>query len=153
MLHHLAREQVLPISLQEAWSFFSCCRNLDLLTPPDIGMEIVQCLSDTMHEGQIIAYRVKLAPMVHVPWVTEIKSVEEGCCFIDEQRFGPYKFWHHRHLFEEVPGGVKVSDLVHYIMPFGPLGSLVHALFARRKLDAIFDYRAVEMERRFGKMP
>lgn len=150
VLHHLHREQVLPITLQEAWAFFSSCRNLDLLTPPEVGMEIVHCTSETMHEGQIIAYRVRLATLVRVSWVTEIKSVEKGHGFIDEQRSGPYKFWHHRHTFTEVPGGVKVDDLLHYIMPLGPLGELAHALFARRKLERIFDYRAREMERRFG---
>ena len=150
MLHHLHREQVLPITLQEAWAFFSSFRNLDLLTPPEVSMEIVHCSSETMQEGQIIAYRIRLAPLVRVSWVTEIKAVEEGRSFIDEQRFGPYKFWHHRHNFTEVPGGVKVDDLVHYMLPMGPLGEIAHALFVRRKLERIFDFRAQAMERRFG---
>jgi ligand-binding SRPBCC domain-containing protein len=153
VLHHLSREQILPITLQEAWEFFSNCRNLDLLTPPDVGMEIVHADSERMYEGQIISYRIRLAPLVRVTWVTEIKAVEEGRCFIDEQRFGPYKFWQHRHSFEAVPGGVKVGDTVHYMMPFGPLGDLAHALFARRKLEAIFDYRAKAMGRRCGTPP
>ncbi|WP_035612120.1 SRPBCC family protein [Haloferula sp. BvORR071] len=153
MLHQLRREQVLPITLQEAWDFFSSPRNLDALTPPDVGMEILRCDSERMHEGQIISYRIRLAPLIHVTWVTEIKAVEEGRSFIDEQRFGPYKFWHHRHSFEAVPDGVKVGDIVHYMMPFGPLGEVVHTLFARRKLEAIFDYRAKAMGRRFGTPP
>ncbi len=116
-------------------------------------MEILRCDSERMHEGQIISYRIRLAPLIHVTWVTEIKAVEEGRSFIDEQRFGPYKFWHHRHSFEAVPDGVKVGDIVHYMMPFGPLGEVVHTLFARRKLEAIFDYRAKAMGRRFGTPP
>lgn len=116
-------------------------------------MEIVHCSSEKMHEGQIIAYRIRLAPLVRVSWVTEIKAVEEGRCFIDEQRFGPYKFWHHCHRFGEVPGGVKVSDEVHYMMPFGPIGELAHLIFARRKLEQIFDFRAQAMGRRFGTPP
>lgn len=151
MLHVLSREQFLPVSPEEAWDFFSSPRNLDSITPPDLGFRIVHCPADKMHEGQIIEYRVKILPAVWVPWVTEIKGVDEGRSFIDEQRFGPYKFWHHRHMFETVEGGVMVRDLVHYIMPLGPLGSIAHLLFARRKLQQIFDFRREEMERRFGR--
>jgi ligand-binding SRPBCC domain-containing protein len=153
VLHHLSREQVLPITLQAAWDFFSSPRNLDALTPPEVDMKIVHCSSGTMHEGQIVAYRIRLAPLVRVSWVTEIKAVEEGRSFIDEQRFGPYKFWHHRHSFEAVPGGVKVRDDVHYMMPFGPFGELAHLTFARRKLERIFDFRVQALERRFGAPP
>jgi ligand-binding SRPBCC domain-containing protein len=149
-LHHLAQEQILPISLQTAWEFFSSPRNLDAITPPDLGFRIVRLHSDTMHEGQIIEYRVKVAPAVWIPWVTEIKAVEEGRAFIDEQRAGPYRFWHHRHLFEAVEGGVKMTDLIHYALPFGPLGSIAHALFVRRKLEWIFGFRREELARRFG---
>ncbi|MCW1914489.1 SRPBCC family protein [Luteolibacter sp. GHJ8] len=151
MLHVLSREQFLPVSPEEAWDFFSSPRNLDSITPPDLGFRIVHCPAEKMHEGQIIEYRVKILPAVWVPWVTEIKGVDEGRSFIDEQRFGPYKFWHHLHAFEAVEGGVKVHDLVHYIMPLGPLGSIAHLLFARRKLQRIFDFRREEMERRFGR--
>ena len=150
-LHSLGQEQILPVSLPEAWEFFSSPRNLDAITPPDLGFRIVHCPSETMHEGQIIAYRVKILPGLWIPWVTEIKGVEPGRAFIDEQRFGPYKFWHHRHLFEPVEGGVKVTDLVHYALPLGPLGTLAHAVFVRRKLERIFDYRRTELERRFPR--
>lgn len=151
MLHTLSREQFLPVTLQDAWSFFSSPRNLDSMTPPELGFRIVHCPAERMHEGQIIEYRVKILPGLWVPWVSEIKAVHEGHSFIDEQRFGPYKFWHHRHLFEAVEGGVKVSDLVHYMMPLGPCGAIAHGLFARAKLERIFDFRRTELERRFGR--
>jgi ligand-binding SRPBCC domain-containing protein len=150
-LHHLAQEQTLPISLAEAWEFFSSPRNLDAITPPELGFRIVHCPSETMHEGQIIEYRVKVAPALWVPWVTEIKGVEQGRCFIDEQRFGPYKFWHHRHTFEEVAGGVKLGDLIHYGLPFGPFGAIAHRLFVRRQLEGIFAFRRAELDRRFAR--
>ena len=149
MLHSLFREQILPISLADAWDFFSSPRNLDAMTPPDLGFRIVHCPSEKMHESQIISYRVKILPAIWVPWISEIKGVQEGRSFTDEQRVGPYKFWHHRHTFQEVEGGVKVTDLVHYIMPLGPLGSIAHVLFARRKLQRIFDFRREVLERRF----
>jgi len=151
MLHSLTQEQVLPISPAEAWEFFSTPRNLDAITPPDLGFRIVHCPSEKMHEGQIIEYRVKVLPGLWIPWVTEIKSVDEGRSFIDEQRFGPYKFWHHRHTFEPAEGGVKMTDLVHYALPFGPLGHIVNALFVRRKMEWIFRFRRQELERRFGR--
>jgi ligand-binding SRPBCC domain-containing protein len=152
-LHHFTREQLLPISLGEAWDFFSSPRNLGELTPGDFGFRIVHCPAEKMHEGQIIEYRVKVAPALWLPWVTEIKAVEEGRGFIDEQRFGPYKFWHHRHRLEAVPGGVKVGDLIHYGLPFGIFGGIAHALFVRRQLETIFEFRRSQLERRFGKMP
>jgi ligand-binding SRPBCC domain-containing protein len=151
MLHTLCQEQELPLSLEEAWRFFSSPRNLESMTPPDLGFQIVHCPSEKMQEGQIIEYRVEIVPMVWMPWVSEIKAVVEGHSFIDEQRFGPYKFWHHRHTFEPAEGGVKITDQVHYALPFGPLGSIAHALFVRRKLEGIFRFRRQELERRFSR--
>ena len=151
MLHSLSQEQILPISPAEAWEFFSAPRNLDAITPPNLGFRIVHCPSEKIHEGQIIEYSIKIVPGLWVPWVTEIRGVEEGRAFIDEQRFGPYKFWHHRHTFEAVEGGVKITDRVHYALPFGPLGSIAHALFIRRKMEWIFRFRREELERRFSR--
>jgi len=152
-LHVLEQEQILPITLDEAWEFFSSPRNLDSITPSDLGFQIRHCPGDTMYEGQIITYRVKIAPGIWVPWVTEIKAVDQGKAFVDEQRAGPYRFWHHRHAFEAVDGGVKMTDLVHYAMPFGPLGGIAHALFVRRKLEWIFGFRRRLLADKFGTWP
>jgi ligand-binding SRPBCC domain-containing protein len=149
-LHTLEQEQRLPITLQEAWEFFSSPRNLDEITPGDLGFKIVSLHGDKIHEGQIITYQVKILPGVWIPWVTEIKCVEEGRSFIDEQRFGPYKFWHHRHTFEEIPGGVLMRDLVHYGLGFGPFGAVAHAVFVRAKLKSIFGFRRQTLTDRFG---
>ncbi len=149
-IHTLRQEQILPIPIEEAWEFFSSPANLDAITPPDLGFEITCPLPTRMFEGQIITYRVKVAPLVWLPWVTEIKCVEEGRSFIDEQRFGPYKFWHHRHAFEPVGGGVLMTDVVHYALPFGPFGEIARALFVRRKLEWIFGYRKKWLAERYG---
>jgi len=149
-VHVLEQEQVLPISIAEAWEFFSSPRNLDSITPPDLGFRIEHCPGGRMYEGQIITYKVKIAPGFWVPWVTEIKAVEEGRAFVDEQRAGPYRFWHHRHAFEECDGGVKMSDLVHYALPFGPFGGIAHAMFVRRKLEWIFGFRTKILAEKFG---
>ena len=151
-VHKLRQEQTLPITLDEAWAFFSTPRNLDEITPADLGFKIESCESETMHEGQIITYKVKALPGIWLPWVTEIKAVDERASFVDEQRFGPYAFWHHRHTFEEVEGGVRMVDLVHYGLPFGPLGAIPHVLFVRKKLERIFGFRHEILAKRFGEM-
>lgn len=150
-IHTLEKKQLLPISREEAWAFFSNPRNLDEITPADLGFRIVSCPGERMYEGQVITYKVKLAPMLWISWVTEIKAVEGGVAFVDEQRFGPYKFWLHRHSFEDAEGGVLMRDLVHYSLGFGPIGTLVHALFVRRKLEWIFSFRRKVLAERFGE--
>jgi ligand-binding SRPBCC domain-containing protein len=149
-LHTLEQTQFLAVSPEEAWAFFSTPRNLDAITPPDMGFRLESGGDEPLHDGQIITYRVRLAPLLEVSWVTEIKFVEPGRSFVDEQRFGPFKFWHHRHTFEPVPGGVWIGDRVHYALPFGPLGSLVHALAVRRRLERIFHYRRDILASRFA---
>lgn len=140
-IHTLVQEQLLPITMHEAWEFFSAPSNLDAITPPDLGFQITSPREPRMYEGQIITYRVKIAPLLWIPWVTEIKHVVEGRSFVDEQRFGPYKFWHHRHTFEPAENGVRMVDKVHYGLPFGPFGAIAHRVFVRRKLEWIFVFR------------
>ncbi len=150
-IYVLKQEQHLPVTPEEAWDFFSSPRNLDAITPPDLGFRILHDPEEKMHEGQIITYKVRIAPGIRVPWVTEIKAVEPPVAFVDEQRAGPYRFWHHRHAFEPVAdGGVRMTDVVHYALPLGPVGSLVHALFVRRKLEWIFKCRKSLLAERFG---
>lgn len=149
-VHLLEQEQVLPITLEQAWEFFSNPRNLDEITPDDLGFRIERCADGPMFEGQIIIYRIRLAPLVWTRWVTEIKAVEEKRAFIDEQRAGPYKFWHHRHVFTEVPGGVRMRDVVNYSVGLGPLGEIAHLLIVRKKLRQIFGFRAQFLAERFG---
>lgn len=150
-IHRLEQRQRLPISLETAWEYFSSPANLNEITPPELGFRITSPSEPAMYEGQIITYRVKVAPLIWIGWVTEIKSVVARRTFIDEQRFGPYKFWHHRHVFEETDGGVIMTDVVHYALPFGWIGALAHVLFVRSKLKRIFDFRRRMLEERFGK--
>lgn len=150
-VHSLEQEQWLPISLEEAWEFFSSPRNLDEITPPELGFKIESLPSEDMYEGEIITYKVKLLPGVWIPWVTEIKSVREEESFIDEQRSGPYRFWHHRHHFESKDGGTLMKDLVHYSVGRWIVGELAHAVYVRKKLERIFEFRRLVLEERFGK--
>jgi len=151
-IHRLTSSQKLPIQMELAWDFFSSPANLDSITPPELGFKILGDPPARMHEGQIICYKVRVAPLVWVSWVTEIKAVEEGRSFIDEQRFGPYAFWHHRHTFESIEGGVLASDEVHYALPFGPFGAIAHPIMVKPKLARIFQFRREELTRRFGAL-
>lgn len=151
-LQQLKQEQLLPIGMDEAWEFFSSPHNLNAITPDDLGFKITSEDVGPMHEGQIITYKVKIAPLIWVNWVTEIKAVEDRVAFVDEQRFGPYAFWHHRHTFEQVEGGVKMMDLVNYGLPGGPFACIPHALFVRKKLEWIFGQRRELLMKRFGSL-
>ena len=149
-LYRLTREQVLPISIAEAWTFFSNPRNLADITPPKLGLRVTSDLPERIHAGMVISYRLYPLMGVKLGWVTEITHVDEPHIFVDEQRFGPYRFWHHLHQFEAVDGGVLVRDIVNYALPFGPLGRLVHSPVVRRNLENIFAYRAKVLVDRFG---
>lgn len=146
----LTRTQKLPVTPAAAWEFFSSPANLNTITPPDLGFRLIGDHAGPMYESRILRYQIKIAPAIWVPWVTEIKAVVEGRSFVDEQRAGPYAFWHHRHTFDPIEGGVLMTDLIHYAVPFGPIGSLVHPLFVRPKLERVFAFRHEELVRRFG---
>ena len=150
-IHQLVQQQTLPISIEQAWEFFSDPKNLNEITPDDLGFRITHCPEGKMYEGEIITYRVKVAPMIWVRWVTEIKAVEEGVSFIDEQRAGPYRFWHHRHHFREVPEGVEMTDTVNYSVGMGIFGEIAGVLFVHAKLQHVFRSRRELLAKRFGE--
>ena len=148
MIHTLEREQFIPASFDHVWAYFSTPENLNALTPPEMHFKILGS-PGPMHAGQLIAYRIRVAPGVRVGWLTEIRHVRDQSFFVDEQRSGPYRLWYHEHHFAAVDGGVKMTDRVTYALPFGPLGDLVHALWVRRTLRKIFDYRHEAVVRLF----
>jgi ligand-binding SRPBCC domain-containing protein len=119
------------------------------MTPPGMGFNIKTDLPAKMYEGMMIEYKV--TPLLGIPmtWITEIKAVKEGQFFIDEQRKGPYAIWHHEHHFKEVDGGVEMTDIVSYEVPFGILGKLVHPIIVKPKLDQIFKYRTKKVDEIF----
>ena len=110
-------------------------------------------MSDTQaYDGQLITYKVKVVPLVTMTWVTEIKCVDDGKSFIDVQLFGPYRLWHHRHTFEEIEGGVLMTDLVHYVMPMGFIGEIARWLFVGKKLERVFAFRRKVLQEKFGRL-
>lgn len=152
--HSIKSTQQLPVCLEEAWAFFSSPNNLQKITPADMSFEVTSDKKDgkTMYPGQIITYTLKPLLGIKVKWMTEITHVKEGEYFIDEQRFGPYKLWHHRHSFRRTAtDAVEMHDEVNYVLPFGFLGNLAHSLFVRKRIESIFKYRTGAIEGIFGK--
>ncbi len=151
-VYTLKRTQFLPISLEEAWDFFSTPRNLKEITPGHMKFDIKYISGgDRMYAGQLIRYIVYVLPGMPVRWTTEITHVKEPHYFVDEQRFGPYAMWHHQHHFKEVDGGIEMMDEVNYAIPFGWIGQLTNWLFVSRKVNTIFDYRFEVLENKFKK--
>ena len=148
----LQRTQFLPITLENAWAFFSDPRNLPAITPPDLGFKITSAVPDRMYAGMVLNYTVTPFPGLQFDWTTEITHVRECTFFVDEQRFGPYRFWHHQHFFQEAEGGIEMTDTVHYLLPFQPLGQIA-AGFVRKKLERIFDFRYQALEKLFCVNP
>lgn len=150
-VYSLKTVQIIPITLSEAWKFFSKPDNLQNITPAYMGFTIKsKHHGEKMYAGQIIEYTIK--PLLGVPiyWMTEITHVEEGKYFIDEQRFGPYSLWHHQHHFKEVGSGVEMTDIVHYKIPFWFIGDIANTLFVQNQLKQIFDYRQQSVKKMFG---
>jgi len=144
--------QNLPISLDQAWDFLSDPANLQTITPDAMGFHIVSGADSKMYSGQIIQYIISPFWGFKTKWVTEITYVQEKHYFVDEQRFGPYALWHHKHFLKEIPGGVEMIDIIDYKLPFGILGQLVHPFLVKPKLDAIFDYRRKKLIELFGTL-
>jgi ligand-binding SRPBCC domain-containing protein len=151
-MHELVREQHFPVSQDTLWEFISRPENLDRITPPDMRFSILSPLPETMYTGLLIRYRIGLPMFGTREWVTEIKHIREGIAFVDEQRFGPYRFWYHYHEIREEDGHAVMRDIVHYRLPFGVLGRLVHALVVRRMLGNVFDFRREKMAELFGTL-
>lgn len=150
-LYTLHATQKLPISLEEAWEFLSNPANLKVITPEYMTFNIVSGADRPMYAGQMIEYIVTPLLGIKTSWVSEITHVEPLKYFVDEQRYGPYAMWHHKHFIKSIEGGVEMEDLVHYKIPFGFLGKLVHPFLVKPKLQEIFDYRTQALEAKFGK--
>jgi ligand-binding SRPBCC domain-containing protein len=140
-IYQIKSKQVLPMTLDNSWNFFSDPRNLPKITPPWLNLRITSDLPDKMYEGMIITYKVY--PFLRIPsnWVTEITQMRERKFFIDEQRFGPYKFWHHQHHFKEIDNGIEMEDIVTYALPLDPLSRPINSLFVGNKVKEIFEFR------------
>lgn len=149
-MNRLCFEKKLPLSLAECWDFFSTPNNLQKLTPAYLGFSSDYANQETMYAGQIIIHHIRPILGIAVKWVTEITHVDKPHYFIDEQRFGPYKFWHHEHRFKSINQGVEIMDIIHYELPLGIIGTLINAIKVKRDIEAIFHYRTNKLNQLFG---
>lgn len=149
-IHVLQRSQVIHATLEECWAFFSDPRNLERITPPSLDFVVLSDLPPRVHPGMMIEYRVR--PLFGIPltWLTEITHVDEPHYFVDEQRVGPYRIWHHEHSFKALGDGrVEVSDRVHYVLPFAPFSDVLHSMVVQPQLEKIFSFRELALRERF----
>lgn len=151
-IHTLHAKQKLPISVAEAWAFLSNPKNLKVITPDYMGFNIKSGADRYMFSGQIIEYIVTPLFGIKTKWVTEITHLVDQQYFVDEQRYGPYSLWHHKHFINKVEGGVEMEDLLHYKLPFGFLGQLAHPILVKPKLNEIFEYRKNKLIELFGTL-
>ncbi len=151
-LYQFKKEQKVNSSVEELWDFISAPANLKEITPDYMGFDITsQDIPDKMYAGMIISYKVSPLFGIKTTWVTEITQVRDQKYFVDEQRVGPYTIWHHQHILEPIPNGVLMKDIVSYKPPFGFLGAIANSLMIKDKLNEIFDYRTIAVEKRFGR--
>lgn len=148
MIYTIKTKQFLRANIDTVWKFMSSPKNLAKITPSYMGFHILTDEEDikTAYSGQIIEYTVSPVLGIKMYWLTEITHLVEKKYFVDEQRFGPYSFWHHQHFIKEVEGGVEMIDIVHYKLPFGILGRIANALFVKKQLSEIFNYRYEKLE-------
>ncbi|WP_139959743.1 SRPBCC family protein [Flavicella sediminum] len=152
-IYTLSAQQVLPISISEAWKYFSSPENLKELTPPEMQMNVTSGKPEKAYAGQIITYNLAVAKGIRINWVTEITQVLQEKMFIDEQRFGPYKMWHHEHTFEKIDEhSCLMKDKISYKLPLGFLGKIAHVLFVKNQLKGIFNFREQKVNEVFGKL-
>ena len=145
-------KQKLPITIEEGWGFLSNPKNLSCITPNYMKFKITDCDFKPVYQGQIIQYTVR--PLLNIPlkWVTEITHVVNQNYFVDEQRFGPYSLWHHKHFLREIDGGIEMEDIIHYKIPLGFIGEFLNFLFIKNQLKEIFEYRKKKLIEIFGEI-
>jgi ligand-binding SRPBCC domain-containing protein len=142
--------QKIPAPLEQVWDFIASPKNLKIITPPSMGFDITSNNgNDKMYEGMIIRYKISPVFGIKTTWVTEITHIKPFQYFVDEQRVGPYNLWHHEHFVDKVEGGTLMTDIVTYQPPLGFLGAMANAMFIKRKLDEIFDFRTEALDRIF----
>ncbi|MGM0376662.1 MAG: SRPBCC family protein [Bacteroidota bacterium] len=149
--YRLEVQQQINASSQEVWDFISSPANLKQITPPHMGFDILTPgLPEKMYEGMMIEYKVWALPFLPTKWLTEITHIKELEYFVDEQRAGPYKLWHHEHHLKPIENGVLMTDIVHYIPPMGPLGAIANKILISGQLEKIFEFREGVIDERFG---
>ncbi|MCB9224605.1 MAG: SRPBCC family protein [Crocinitomicaceae bacterium] len=149
-VYQFKREQFIKVDLEELWEFISSPKNLSVITPDTMNFKIISVVPEKMYPGLMIHYKVSPLPLYRTNWLTEITHVEHLKYFVDEQRHGPYKIWHHEHFLEPLNDGVLMRDIITYQPPFGVLGTIANKLLINNQINRIFDYRKEKLNEIFG---
>jgi len=144
-------KQYINKPLEVVFEFFSKPENLEMITPKSLSFNILTPTPIKMEKGSLIDYTIRLFG-VPIHWRTLISDYEPPFRFVDQQIKGPYTFWHHTHTFRLVEGGVEIIDQVKYSLPLGWLGTLAHAIWVRKDLEKIFEYRKTVIQNYFGSI-
>ncbi|WP_231463172.1 SRPBCC family protein [Pedobacter sp. Leaf132] len=146
--------QKIPVDIDTAWDFFSSPLNLAEITPESMTFDVTSPIKkdEKMFPGMIITYKVSPLLGIKLNWMTEITHVKDKEYFIDEQRFGPFAFWHHLHRFEAIDGGVLMHDILHYAIGYGFIGTIANEIMVSKKINEIFSFRYKKVEELFGKI-
>ena len=141
----LVAEQTLPGSREDVFSFFADAFQLERITPGWLHFAVLTSPPLDIQTGTLIDYRLRLHGLP-VRWKTRIRDWEPPFRFVDEQLKGPYRRWHHEHIFLEAGSNTVVRDIVDYRVPGG---ALVHGLFVKHDLRKIFQFRQAALSRLF----
>ncbi len=151
-IYSLNRSINIPVTELEAWNFFINPYNLSVITPKSMNFKVLQVDSDKIYDGQYIHYNVSPLFGIKMKWTSIISEVVEQKCFTDTQVNGPYKYWNHKHIFEKISGGIKITDKINYSLPFGCIANIFHPVLVKNKLDHIFEYRNSKIKEIFGEI-
>ncbi len=123
----------------ELFRFHLNTNNITVISPPFPVVSDIKMSSNPLAKGSTVNLTVSFI-LFKMKWFLEVSEVEGNSLVRDTQLKGPFKAWVHDHIFEDIPGGTRMTDEVRFIPPFGLLGLLalpfvylqLHLMFSDR---------------------
>jgi ligand-binding SRPBCC domain-containing protein len=152
MPYRLVAKQVIAKKPEEIFPFFADAKNLERITPPWLNFRILNQSTPEIQEGTIFNYALSLHG-IPVRWRSEIREWSVNKKFVDQQLKGPYRIWHHTHLFEVRDSGTLMTDVVRYDVALGRLGEVFAGAWVKSDVTKIFQYRGKVISEFFPAEP